>query len=301
VGVVGVPGDLHAEFLVERLAARAASPLFVRTAPEGEGPRLSLEDGRARYGSIDLDGVPVLYLRSLYVGLMASHGNDGEWYTEYAADRERQGMWVSWLRDISRRRVVVNPPDANELHRLKPYQLLLLREAGVPVPATLVTSDPEALLRFRERVGQVIYKPVAGGALANLLTDADLTDERLESLSHAPVMFQEYVHGRDLRVYTIGDRAVHAGLIHSDAIDYRADEGPIDLIDLPSETESIAVRAAKAAGCLFCAVDMKRTEDGRDVVLDCNPSPMFLGFDRKSGARVGERLADYLAETARRC
>ncbi|HEY8491718.1 MAG TPA: ATP-grasp domain-containing protein [Dehalococcoidia bacterium] len=297
VGVVGVPGEPHAAFVLERLAARGVRPLFIRTSPEASAPQLVLEDGRARYGDVDLDGVPVFYLRTLYVGLLMRE-DEPDWYTEYAADRERQGAWVSWLRMAAARSLLVNPAEANELHRLKPYQLHLLRDAGVPVPATLVTSDPEALRRFWSRHREVIYKPVAGGALANLLREEDLTEDRLEALSLAPVLFQEYVPGRDLRVYTVGGEVVAAGVIHGNGVDYRAGEGRIDLVRPEPAAAELAVRAAAAAGCRFCAVDMKQAPDGRTVVLECNPSPMFLGFDRKAGACVGERLVDYLVAKA---
>ena len=298
IGVVGVPGEPHAAYVLERAAAHGARALFVRTSPEASAPQLTLEDGRARYGEVDLEEVPVFYLRTLYVGLLARE-DDTDWYTEYAADRERQGAWVSWLRMAAARSVLVNPAEANELHRLKPFQLHLLRRAALPVPATLVTSDPEAVRRFWARHREVIYKPVAGGALANLLREEDLTEERLEALSLAPVLFQEYVPGYDLRVYTVGPEVAAAGVIHGEGVDYRAGEGRIDLVSPPPEIADLAVRAAAATGCRFCAVDMKQAEDGRTVVLECNPSPMFLGFDRKAGACVGERLVEYLLATAR--
>ena len=300
IGVIGVPGEPHAAFVLDGLRTRGMRPLFVSSAPAESGG-LSLEDGVARYGDVDLSTIPVFYLRTVYVGAIEQREADVDWRTEYAADRERQGLWVSWLRATVRRgQSMVNPLEANELHHLKPFALDLLREAGVPVPATLVTSDAAALRRFRDRHGQVICKPVAGGALARLLTEGDFADDRLALLHQAPVLFQEYVPGRDLRVYTVGTSVVAAGVIHTDAVDYRAAEGATELVSLGADTETLAVKAAITAGCRFCAIDMKWTADGRYVVLDCNPSPMFLGFDRKTGARVGERLVEFLAHEAGR-
>jgi len=301
VGVIGVPGEPHAAFLVERLPAYGGRPIFVNTAP---GHGLSRLDDEANYGAGGprLNQIPVFYLRTLHVGV-AEQSEDGDgWRDEYAADRERLGMWISWLRGAVRRgQLIVNPIEANDLHHLKPYALQLLREADLPVPATLVTSDAEALRRFRDQHGQVIGKPVAGGALARLVTDDDFAEERLAVLGQAPVLFQEYVPGRDLRVYTLDGEVVAAGVIHTEAVDYRAAEGPVELVRLPPQVETTAVNAASATGCLFCAVDLKWTADGRAIVLDCNPSPMFLGFDAKTGAGVGDRLARFLAERSPRC
>lgn len=300
VGVVGMPGEAHAAFLVQRLPFYGARPLLIDPAPSAVAG-LSLADDEARYGGIPLTDIPVFYLRSLYAGAVEQPNGDADWRTVYAAGRERQGLWVSWLRGADRRgHLVVNTVDANDLHSLKPYTLHLLREAGVPVPATLVTSDGDALRDFLGRHRQVICKPVAGGALARLVTEDDLSPDRLAVLRLAPVLFQEYIPGRDLRVYTLDGRPIAAGVIHTDEVDYRTAEGPVELVQPEAEAESLAVRAATATGCRFCAVDLKWTADGGYVVLDCNPSPMFLGFDRKSGATVGERLAEFLAARARR-
>ncbi len=299
VGVVGMPNEPHTVFLVERLPVNGARPILVDPTP-APSTGLSLAGDDAFYAGVPLDEVPVFYLRTLYPGVTDQPNGDADWRTHYAAGRERQGLWISWLRGADRRgHLIVNTVEANDLHSLKPYTLQLLREAGVPVPATLVTSDPDMLRDFHDRYSRVIAKPVAGGALARLLTDEDLAPDRLAVLRLAPVLFQEYIPGRDLRVYTLDGQAIAAAIIHTEAVDYRAAEGLVELVDLDAAIEQMALKAAAATGCRFCAVDFKLSGDGRQVVLDCNPSPMFLGFDRKSGANVGERLVQFLAGRSR--
>jgi glutathione synthase/RimK-type ligase-like ATP-grasp enzyme len=299
VAVVGMPDEPHAAYLVERLPVHGVRPLLVNPAPRESGG-LSLSDDDASFGGTRLNEIPVFYLRTLYPGATDERSDELDSRTLYAAGREHQGLWISWLRGAGRRgQLVVNSVEANDLHSLKPYTLQLLREAGVSVPATLVTSDPDMLRAFCDRYGQVIAKPVAGGALARLVTEADRSPDRLAVLRMAPVLFQEYIPGRDLRVYTLAGEVIASAIIHTDAVDYRATEGRVEPVSLDAAAETIAVEAATATGCLFCAVDLKWTDDDRFVVLDCNPSPMFLGFDRKSGANVGERLTRFLVDRSR--
>jgi glutathione synthase/RimK-type ligase-like ATP-grasp enzyme len=299
VGVVGMSDEPHAVYLVERLTALGAHPLLIDPA-RGLSAGLSLTNDDASYAGTPLCELPVLYLRTLYPGIADERDSEGDLQSRYAAGRERQALWISWLRGADRRgQLVVNTVEANDLHSLKPYTTQLLREHGIPVPATLVTSDADMLRAFRDRYHEVIAKPVAGGALARLVTEEDLTQDRLAILRLAPVLFQEYIAGRDLRVYTLAGEVIASAIIHTESVDYRAAEGPVERVSLDPEAEALALGSAAATGCLFSAVDLKWTRDGRYVVLDCNPSPMFLGFDRKSGANVGKQLARFLADRSR--
>lgn len=41
----------------------------------------------------------------------------------------------------------------------------------------------------------------------------------------------------------------------------------------------------------FSGIDVKRGSDGTLTVLDVNPSPMFLGVERRTGQPIADRLA----------
>jgi glutathione synthase/RimK-type ligase-like ATP-grasp enzyme len=43
-------------------------------------------------------------------------------------------------------------------------------------------------------------------------------------------------------------------------------------------------------------MDFIRTDDGRFVFLEANPSPMFLGFERQTGLPLSEALVNLLLE-----
>ena len=92
-----------------------------------------------------------------------------------------------------------NPMPADWL-LTKPMQIALLDRAGMPVPETIWTNDPDAVRRFAEG-RRVAYKPVAGGAATKELGPEDLTEERLARSAGRPVTFQELLPGDNYRVY----------------------------------------------------------------------------------------------------
>ena len=54
--------------------------------------------------------------------------------------------------------------------------------------------------------------------------------------------------------------------------------------------------AARALDLLWTGIDLRLTPEGRYVFLEANPSPMFLGFESRSGLPLTDALADLLTE-----
>lgn len=207
---------------------------------------------------------------------------------------EKRALLESWLLDLARDGVLlVNGLEANAQHSRKPHQLGLLHSAGLPVPPWLATNDPRAVRDFMRAMGKIVYKPLAGGATVRMVTKADLSRERLAALAAAPVLFQQYVPGTPVRVYVVGRKTVAAAEIHSSEIDYRRKEESVVPVKLTAPERHAAVAAARACGMTFTGVDLIRTAGGFSV-LECNPSPMFAVFEKKTGADVAGPLTDFL-------
>ena len=157
----------------------------------------------------------------------------------FAAGRERRSFLASFVAGLQRGgATLVNPPAAARQHFLKLDQLELLRGAGVPVPRTLASNDPEAVVAFaRELSAPLVCKPLAGGGLCRRAGAHDLRRERLRALAAAPVLFQEEVQGRNIRVYVVGGEVAAAYEIVSEELDYRGAETDV-LVTTPSDAES---------------------------------------------------------------
>ncbi|HEX2054673.1 MAG TPA: ATP-dependent carboxylate-amine ligase, partial [Actinomycetota bacterium] len=158
---------------------------------------------------------------------------------------------------------------------------------------TMATNDPEELLAFcRALDGRVVYKPLAGGALARRLAKEDLGAERLRLLGASPVLFQEEVPGRNIRAYVVDGEVIASYEIVSDELDYRGSESAVLPEDLQDEEVAACLRASEACGMIFTGIDIRRRPDGSFAVLECNPSPMFAAIEARQGTNT---ISDALA------
>jgi glutathione synthase/RimK-type ligase-like ATP-grasp enzyme len=306
VVLVGAAEDEHVVAVREALARHGIEAVVLDSLRFPERTRLSLTESPS---GIALDGQPLplpacVYLRSLYVSPMAFGANaddemDRDWRTTMTIFREKGEMLLSLLQRWEESGVpLYNSLTAADRVR-KPYQLSLLAGAGLPVPRTLWSNDPEAVRAFASEFGRVAYKPVAGGAATKELRSEDLDDRRLATLANAPVTFQELLPGEDLRVFLLDGDVISAYRILSAALDYRQNEEQVEAITLEPEVAALCRVAAARVGLRFTGMDLKRAADGSFRILELNPSPMFLGFDRLGGTDVLGRLAAALAAHCR--
>lgn len=220
------------------------------------------------------------------------------WYVRYfhvsdlpdpQANADRSAFLTSWLLTAEPGRRIVNPVAAMQQNLFKPYQLDRLRRAGIRIPRTLITNVPAHALDFVASVGEAVYKPVSGGALAREWTPADAA--HLPVLRKVPLIFQERVRGTALRIHTLDGEVVDAVRVDSEHLDYRAADFRVTRVRLEASARQTCVAAARAVGMPFAAIDAFAGPDGTLTVLELNPTPYFLAYD---GAAIAERLAAYL-------
>lgn len=302
-GILGPNDDPQVAAVAGALRSRGHEPVVLDLSRFPGDLALSVRDGVASARHVDLAPVGSWYVRSLPLPLPfrvpqpAGPGGDRTARIRYAAGRERRSFlagFVSALQAGGAR--FVNPPAAMAQHFRKVEQLDALRTAGVPVPATLATSDPDAVREFAAEAGAVVYKPLAGGGRCRVLTAADL--ERLHLLTRSPVLFQAEIPGTNIRAYVVGGRIAAAYEIVSDQLDYRGAESAVLPATLGTAERDACLRAADACHMAFTGIDLRRRPDGGFAVLECNPSPMFAGIQRWTGDDpVTRALTDLLLVT----
>lgn len=306
VGIIGAENERHTLYLKEELERQGAKAIILDNSPDKPFP-LSFCHSESHYRDFDLSNCRVFFLRTLFLPTPAFDASviaeqiRRFGYSAYAAERERYAAWLSWLKSAGfHGRLIINPVDTLLIHFAKPYHLECLRAANIPVPQTLVTGDPEKVLAFC-RGREVVYKPVAGGALCRLLKEEDKTPERLALLEAAPVQFQEYIEGRDLRVFVLENKVIASFFIKGEGIDYRESGGKVRVepCEISPEIGRMCIKACQTLGLIFGAMDIKLRPDGSAVCIECNPSPMFEGFDRFASVSIVSQLAAYLIEKAR--
>lgn len=174
IGIVGAPNERHCLYLAQELRKQHAEPLILDNAPDIPFP-LSLRGNEVYYNDRSLDDLHVLFMRALFLPTPAFDAREIETrvkeqgYAAYAAHRERYATWLSFLKTASiQDKRVVNPIDSLLLHFAKPYQTEILRSKDLPVPDTLITSNPDLLLEFcRDEICAYLYWTAASSLLSS--------------------------------------------------------------------------------------------------------------------------------------
>jgi len=294
--ILGGADDDHAACMLQYLRTRGADAEFLDSRAFPAELRISC-DPAGRMGALRLPGgrrlefgeITAVYWRCYY-GVGPPGLPDPE--QAYIAQNDARSLFESVLIDLPAR--WVNGFGAFRLHQTKPVQLARVAALGVRVPGTLLTNDPESVVAFIEQHPPCIFKPVQGGAHTRHVTPEHLAEENLRNLAFAPVTIQEAVPGTDIRVFVAGQRVL-ACEIDTAATDFRDDQGaPISPITLSSTMEDQCRQIARTLDLLWTGIDFRRTDEGEYIFLEANPSPMFLGFEQRTGLPLTESLAAVL-------
>lgn len=303
--ILGSSRDGQCRRVAEAFVQRGAEPIILDSDAIHDGVPCSFDGTTFWYRGAPLDDVGGWYVRRILSPLPPAftaedeHHLFSDWLTDYMHRRERFGYLLSWLLAEQARGVpMLNPPEQGCGVQMKAYQLAAARSAGLEVPRTRITNDPEAVRAFEAEVGALVYKPSMGGDLCRPL-DAGAR-ERLHLIARHPVTFQERVDGTSIRATVVGDRVVSCVEIETGALDYRDDptyrQGGQAYREtrLPEPVERQLFPFLSQVGLRFAGVDFIRTDDGRFVFLEANSSPIYEDVEAKTGHPISDAIAEWI-------
>ena len=297
--ILGFPSDEHVQHVGQALRSRGCeievldsrqfpSDLAIAFDPLARSGSIEFPSGRQRTWS---------EFRSVY---WRNYGGPGpsslpDVDQRFIANNDSRSLLETLLLQLPAR--WINGLDAYCLHQVKPVCLAKVSALGIRVPRTIVTNDPQDVCEFARQHRSVIFKPVQGGDQTRLLQPDHLAPENLTHLRLAPITLQEEVPGTNIRVFVAGER-VMACEVATEKLDYREDPGALLTTHaLPPAIELLSRRIARELSLLWTGIDFRLTGDGEYVFLEANPSPMFIGFERRTGLPLTEALVDLLVHT----
>ncbi|MCK6513766.1 hypothetical protein L6R46_01745 [Myxococcota bacterium] len=173
----------------------------------------------------------------------------------------------------------------------------LAARLGLRVPRGVVTNDLHAS-RARE-VEALVAKPLRGGGLCVPLEDALAEQDADASAAPSPAFVQARLHGPELRVTLVGERAF-TFQIHAEVLDHRATpDAPFERVDDPPEAVLGPLFAlASAMGLQLCAADLKQDDEGALVLLEMNAQPMYTAYDTACDGAITDAILDLLSPAA---
>lgn len=309
VALIGPPEREELQRLALRLEERSAEVVVVDTRKPAQ---IELApDGESACG-VSFAGVTGVYVIDL--GLPRPRVADEQGRIDLAASQRAlahsQSTWAAWrvlLERLSRRAAVVNPPASYDVHGLKPLEIAQYRERGWRTPETFATDDAQALAALdasRAPHGWIRKDLVGGYGYTERLEHSTAPEQAREQIGEAALMAQERIEGDAVRAFVIAGRMLVAAEILPQGygeIDSRRGSARVRRIELSGELCEQSKAVAAAWGMSFAGVDWMRGSAGREwVLLECNSAPMFVEFERRTGADIGSALADHLLRRARR-
>lgn len=279
-------------FLDQRRALDTQASLRVDVRAEG----LVSEGGR----TLALEDVTAAYLRPHDSRALPAIQRAGPGSAEWEHVSSLEDLLLSWAELTEA--LIINRPSDMAPNGSKPYQATQIQSWGFKTPATLITTDAQAVREFQARYGTLIYKSLSGvRSIVSRLTPE--SEGRLDRLRWCPTQFQQRVPGEDFRVHVVGEE-VFAARIVSTADDYRYasrqhGHTEIESTTLPAEVEERCHRMAQALRLPVAGIDLRRTPEAEWYCFEVNPSPGFTFFQDATGARIDQAIARLLRGAAR--
>ncbi|MGW1958118.1 ATP-grasp ribosomal peptide maturase [Streptomyces sp. NPDC001920] len=296
--------DVTADMVVVHLNASGVPVVRLDPADLTGGVALSGEYVHGAFrGHLSASGrlVGIGGLRSVWVrrpGTAATRGaTPSAWLTEEAGQAlygMLRGCDARWM----------NHPDAARRARYKPWQLRLAQRCGLPVPATLITTFPQAAREFAARYPDLVVKPVSGAhpqdpprAVPTSRVDPD-TD--FSAVAFGPTLLQRRVAKRaDIRLTVVGERLLAArkpaGTDGEVDVRFAESEVPWAPVEVAPRVAEAVLAYLRDAELAYGAFDFVEDADGTWWFLECNQSGQFGFVEVDTGQPIARTIAEWLA------
>jgi ATP-grasp ribosomal peptide maturase len=300
--------DPTADLVVTALADRGVAvyrtdtadfPALLTVTAElaGDGWRTELHSAFRSLEMSDVCGA--YYRRPSAFAFPAMDGADRQW-AELEARIGVGGLLATvpnWL----------NHPSRIGYAEYKPVQLATAGRAGLSVPRTLITNDPDAAQRFARDIGPVVYKPFSSpveqdGRRMFVYTSpveaGELADDAIRLTAH---LFQEYLDkAYEVRLTVVDDQFFAAALTARSAagqIDWRSDYDAIEygVTGVPDVVRTGLLRMMRMLSLRFAAADFAVTPAGEWYFLDLNPNGQWAWIEHETGLPICAAIASALA------
>ncbi|MET7682535.1 ATP-grasp ribosomal peptide maturase [Streptomyces sp. NPDC005423] len=304
--------DVTADMVVMHLNASGVPVVRLDPADLTGGVALSGEYVHGAFrGHLSTAGrlVSLSGLRSIWMrrpGTPATRGpQPSAWLTEESSQAlygMLRGVEVRWM----------NHPDAAGRARHKPWQLRLAQRSGLPVPATLITTFPQAAREFAERFPDLVVKPVSGAHPQDppraVPTSRVEPNADFSAVAFGPTLLQRRIVKRaDIRLTVVGDQLLAARKeiapdAAPDEVDVRfaASVRPWSPAEVPPRVAEAVLVYLREAELAYGAFDFAEDRDGTWWFLECNQSGQFGFVEVDTGQPIARTIAEWLGRPAGR-
>ena len=204
----------------------------------------------------------------------------------------------------------INSPSSVHRAEYKPRQLAHATAAGLAVPPTLITHDPQAVADFAACqpegiITKTLYARMPrteDGRLSGVIYTSDVPPDRYRDPTIATTahLFQAKLVGKaDLRVTVVGDTVFATEIKNPGELDWRRNHDNITYrpYELPDAIVVGVHRLMRSLGLFFGALDFVLTDRGHQFI-EINPNGQWGWIEHQTGQPISRALAAALTRTA---
>lgn len=208
---------------------------------------------------------------------------------------------------------VINSSRIGEVCGNKLLTSMILKKNDIPTPKSYFSFNSDSAFNFINTIDleqtPLVFKPVIGSwgrgvfPVRNKEIGKIIVEMRQESTSpfSSIFYFQELIQRppRDIRCIVVGEKLIAAVYRYSSEDEWRtnvAKGGKAELIEITSELEKLALKAARAVGKGVLGIDMMEDQKRGLVVHEINNTVEFRGASLATGIDIADMIIEYVKD-----
>ncbi len=212
---------------------------------------------------------------------------------------------------------VINSSRIGEICGNKLLTSMILKKNDIPTPKSYFSFNSDSAFNFISTIdleqNPLVFKPVIGSwgrgvfPVRNKEIGKIIVEMRQESTSpfSSIFYFQELIHRppRDIRCIVVGEKLIAAVYRYSSDDEWRtnvAKGGKAELIEVTSELEELALKAARAVGTGVLGIDMMEDQKRGLVVHEINNTVEFRGASLATGIDIADMIIEYVKDRGKK-
>ena len=201
-------------------------------------------------------------------------------------------------------------PEAVVLSRNKFLALMILKEAGLPVPESFLAFSRKVLENLIKEMQFPIVLKLLYGSLGRGVMFADSYSSAISVMDtlerfNQPIFIQEFLphEGFDIRVFVLGNKVLAAEKRIAKEGERRTNIGiggrgeKIEEVD--KEIEEISIKAANVLGMKITGIDVISTEYG-NFILEANVNVHFEGLMEVTKINIARKIVEFVKEDSKK-
>lgn len=182
----------------------------------------------------------------------------------------------------------------------------IMAQKNLPTPKTMLVKFPVNLDLVEKNLGfPVVVKTISGSQGSGVFLSRSRTEfidlmQLIEcTAKHANIILQEFIqasHGRDLRVFTVGGRAIACFERRAAADNFKANYsagGSLHEAKMTPEVEWLATQCSKEMGLDVAGIDLLYDHD-HFKICEANSSPGFEGLEKVVDINIPREIFHYI-------